>query len=59
MLMSDIYKDDYTDEQVREYLSNKGYSYDSFIEWMRGQTVGVSNEGKVVYYKSDVERYRE
>ena len=51
--------EDYTESQAKSYILSKGYSWDKFNEWMRGQTVGVDKDGKSVFYSFDVERYRE
>lgn len=48
----------YSKEEVKEYLENKGYSWDSFIEFMRGQTYSVI-EGVEYYNSFDVERFRD
>ena len=52
-------KEDYTEQELKEYLKNKGYSYDKFQEYMIGQTVGIDENGKTLYYSYDIERYRE
>jgi len=52
------HEDGYTVEEVKEHLKEKGYSWTKFLEFMRGQTVGVV-EGKELYWNYDVERYHE
>ena len=39
------------EEEVKELLWKK------FLEWMRGQTVSIYEDGSTDYYKYDVERY--
>ena len=51
-------QEDYSEEELKEYLRCKGYSYDKFQEYMKGQTVGF-HDGGVSYYSYDVERYKE
>ena len=48
----------YSEEEVKEYLSSKGYSWSLFMEFMRGQTYNIV-EGVDYYNVYDVERYRE
>lgn len=40
-----------TETEVREAL------WQSFLRWMRGQTVGLGDNGKVDYYKHDVQKF--
>lgn len=30
---------------------------DEFMEWMKGQTVGLNDDGSLNYYRYDVERW--
>lgn len=53
------FKHDYTEEKAKKYLKTKGYSWKKFNKWMYGQTIGITNNGEKIYYKYDVERYRE
>ena len=39
------------EEEVKNYLFSK------FMEWMRGQTIGINPDGSDDYYVYDVERY--
>lgn len=39
------------EEEVKEYL------WESFLEWMNGQTVGINENGSIDYYDSDVMRF--
>jgi len=42
------------EKEVKDYLFKK------FLEWMIGQTVGISSkDGSSIYYDSDVERFAE
>lgn len=58
-LYDENYPEDYTEEELKEYLKSKGYSYEKFQKWITGQTVGFTEDGTIRYYKHDVERYRE
>ena len=54
------YLDDFTETDLKRYLELKGYNYEKFQEYMRGQTTGInSDDGGVLYYNDDVRRYRE
>lgn len=54
-----VNKDGYTKQEATTYLESKGYSFDKFLEWMTGQTVGIDQDGGSIYWSYDVERYRE
>lgn len=41
-----------TDEEVKTYL------FKQFLEWMKGQTVGINSDGTTNYYVWDVERFK-
>ena len=34
-----------------------GERFEDFKMWMRGQTVAIADDGEVVYYPHDVDRY--
>jgi len=40
------------EEEVKEYLFKK------FLKFMRGQTIGINEDGSSDYYECDVERFR-
>lgn len=42
---------------MREEEEVKQYLFDRFLEWMRGQTIGINEDGSDYYYEWDVERY--
>ena len=39
------------EEEVKDYL------FKQFLNWLKGQTIGVNPDGTINYYKYDVERY--
>ena len=43
------------EQEVRELIGDD--NWDDFLEFMTGQTVGVSKDGLLIFYKHDVERY--
>ena len=45
------------EETVVKLLENRHCLPDLFMAWMNGQTVGLTNDGKKVYYVHDVMRY--
>ena len=47
------------EQQVKQYLKEKGYSWTKFNKWMYGQTIGIDSHGNIDYYDYDVKRYRE
>jgi hypothetical protein len=55
--LSRVCGEDYSEEQAKEYLQSKGYSYERFLEWMKGQTVRLE-DGKTFFYNYDVERFK-
>ena len=48
----------FTETDLKRYLELKGYNYEKFQEYMRGQTVGIDSDGGMLYYNYDVMRYR-
>jgi len=33
-------------------------NWDKFMNWMAGQTIGITKEGKIDYYSWDVEKFK-
>lgn len=42
------------EKQVKKYLAQ---DYPEFLEWMRGQTVGINEDGSIEFYDYDVKRF--
>ena len=47
------------EQEVKEYLKERGYSWAKFKKWMYGQTTGLNKDGTLDYYEYDVRRYRQ
>lgn len=45
----------YPESQARRIVGTG--LWNDFLEWMKGQTVGLTEAGKTIYYVSDVSRY--
>ena len=46
-----------TIDKAKEEIKKAGGSWDTFNEWMRGQTVGLNEDGTTNLYDYDVERF--
>lgn len=46
----------YTESFLKQEMKSRHYKFEKFLEWMRGQTVGVDNN-ESIYYTEDVLRY--
>lgn len=46
-----------TEQQAEKSITEAGGSMDVFNEWMRGQTVGLNDDGTVDIYEYDVNRF--
>ena len=46
-----------TTEQAEEKIRNAGCSVDTFWDWMRGQTMGLNDDGTTDVYDYDVDRF--
>lgn len=46
-----------TEIEVKKLLLDKKLSWDDFMEWMRGQTVGINDDGTTDFYDCDVNRF--
>jgi len=44
------------EQEVKEYIGTT--HWDAFLDFMYGQTVGVNEDGSIVYYEADVERFK-
>jgi hypothetical protein len=44
-------------EEVQEIIEAKGGSIETFFKWMRGQTIGLYDDGTSNFYEYDVERF--
>lgn len=45
------------ESEVRKKLAENGLSWESFIVFMYGQTVGVNNDGSTDFFEWDVEKF--
>lgn len=45
------------EKQAKKLVGND--NWEDFLDFMQGQTVGISKNGDIDYYKWDVERYIE
>lgn len=45
------------EQQVKKLLKENNYTWDQFIEWMQGQTVGINEDGSTDYFDGDVEKF--
>ena len=43
--------------EAKKRIEGEGLRFDSFIDWMVGQTVGVGENGEADIYEYDVERF--
>lgn len=46
-----------TTEQTKEAIRIAGGEWDLFVHWMRGQTVGMDEDGNTNWYETDVARF--
>lgn len=46
-----------TEAEVREKIEQAGGSWETFNDWMTGQTVGLDEDGTINYYEYDVSRF--
>lgn len=46
-----------TESQARSAIEQAVGSFDTFLEWMRGQTVGMNPDGTADFYEYDVNRF--
>src|SRR5438132_7237500 len=46
-----------TESQTRQTIAAAGGSFETFLQWMGGQTVGMNPDGSTDYYEDDVERF--
>lgn len=51
------HKSGWKKESVVKMLEERGYVPENFFEWMRGQTIGIADNGDKIYYSHDVLRY--
>lgn len=47
----------YTESYLFNWMKSVDFDINTFIIWMNGQTVGVSESGETVYYYNDVVKY--
>lgn len=45
------------EKQVKKLIGND--NWEDFLDFMKGQTVGISKNGEIDYYSYDVNRYIE
>ena len=46
-----------TEKEVKSLLRKNHRTWSDFIKWMRGQTVGMDENGETNWYEWDVERF--
>lgn len=46
-----------TEKQVRNLLKKHGKTWEQFEYFMRGQTVGLNEDGSTNFYDCDVEKF--
>lgn len=46
-----------TEKEVKAALKKNNLTWKHFNEWMRGQTVGLNEDGSADYYEYDVNRF--
>lgn len=44
------------DKEVKDYIGTENYN--TFIKFMRGQTVSLTPDGETEYFDQDVERFK-
>lgn len=45
-----------TEQEVTDLIGKE--NWDAFILWMRGQTIGISDDGVINYYSHDVHQFK-
>ena len=43
--------------EVKQLLKDNNISWEDFIKWMHGQTMGLNKDGTPDYYEWDVKRF--
>ena len=46
-----------TTKETKNKIKEAGGDWDIFVDWMFGQTVGVSEDGETNWYDHDVDRF--
>jgi NOL1/NOP2/fmu family ribosome biogenesis protein len=46
-----------TESEAKKTIREAGKSWQDFLEWMRGQTVGMAPDGTTDWYPYDVNRF--
>jgi NOL1/NOP2/fmu family ribosome biogenesis protein len=46
-----------TTQEVTTLIESHGLTFEQFVEWMFGQTVGMNEDGSTNWYDDDVQRF--